>query len=483
MNNQYDENTIIQFIKKNREMTALLLLFTIIVAINTPRLFSNLFWGDECYTIISTWSYDNFINMGLGDRAANPPLYYTMIYCFSSLFGSSPFVYHLFSFIAEILILIVAITMIRKYFGFGTALIFMILCSFLDNSLGNMMEARSYEWCALFILMVFLFLYKILKEHKTTDYLLFTLFSLLAAYTHYYSLLVVSFFYLVLLIESFGSSSKKKWFLITLVLSVGAYLPWVLYVYNASIKAANGFWIADVPLISDCILYTMSSDFSIVLSGVLIVSTAFAIYYSFKGKEQRKTEGTWLVAGSLSYLGTMVVAILFSLLIRPLLIVRYVYPLSVIGWLLLSYSIMNVWNDNYKKKAPTVFVALLVLFIAIPGFADTAITENSMEKETNETLSALSCISSDDYMVTDNIHFNWTVFDYYLPEPHHYDYTIDPCNLPLLDPSLQYYLIISEKMNGSIETELTKQGYSYETMVENGRIDIYPLNAYKLIKL
>ena len=69
-----------------------------------------------------------------------------------------------------------------------------------------------YSLGAFFVLAAYLALHNILHSGKTSDWVIFSVASLCAAYTHYYALISVAFFYLALLslLPQDKSSFKKS---------------------------------------------------------------------------------------------------------------------------------------------------------------------------------------------------------------------------------------------------------------------------------
>lgn len=56
-----------------------------------------------------------------------------------------------------------------------------------------------------------------------------------------------------------------------------------------------------------------------------------------KSKKRRLTTfSLWVIAGVFSILGTIAVGEIVSIYIRPLLIMRYIYPVASVAWLLLG---------------------------------------------------------------------------------------------------------------------------------------------------
>ena len=138
----------------------LVLYALLFISINATRLFYNNFWGDESYTILlSRESYSDL--MYYTEYTDNhPPLHYLYVKFMCDLFGQDPFVYNLTSYIIYVLVIILSLTLVRKYFGIAAAAIVITLASILNTSLFYITEVRQYQLALLLIFAVFLLFYK-----------------------------------------------------------------------------------------------------------------------------------------------------------------------------------------------------------------------------------------------------------------------------------------------------------------------------------
>lgn len=174
----------------------------ILFALNFVRIFDNNFWADEAFT---TNLVANTVPVIIQKTAADvhPPLYYLIVKLGYTLAGNQGWMFHLISLFPCAIILIFSLTAIWNRFGKETAVILITLAALSKNAVRYNVEVRMYSWGALFVLLSFYCLYLILDEESTKHYILFTLSSLAAAYTHYYCLVSVAFFYVVLLVLCF----------------------------------------------------------------------------------------------------------------------------------------------------------------------------------------------------------------------------------------------------------------------------------------
>ena len=110
-----------------------------------------------------------------------------------------------------------------------------------------------YSLGAFFVLAAYLALHNILHSGKTSDWVIFSVASLCAAYTHYYALISVAFFYLALLSLLPQDKSSFKKILITYCVAVVVYLPWLLVLLPTFKRAAADWWSTFIPSPINCI--------------------------------------------------------------------------------------------------------------------------------------------------------------------------------------------------------------------------------------
>ena len=464
----FKKNTDFQI---NYQRLAVAAFSVLLIVLHFVRIFDNNFWGDEAYTI--RLSQMNFTEMLMETAAdVHPPLYYFIVQLFCKLFGYSGAVYHLASLVPYVIGVVVALTVIWKWFGMEASILFILLSSLLETAVTYNVEVRMYSWGALFLLLSFLALYRIFTRNQTKDYVCFVLFSLGTAYTHYYCLISVAFFYIVLI--GLALVKRKEYFkrtLIACLVTVAAYLPWLIALIQTLRRTMGDFWMLYIPYLKDCFGYMFSGSLQYVLFAVMLLAVAFSAWY------QRKDCGKvlWLAAGLCSIFGTIMVGNVVSRLFRPVMIVRYLYPVSIIAWVLLAVGI----SGCRRKRLYTGLLAAALLITSGPQFIRTVQAEKTQNVLLQETLEATSRIAgAGNVIVTDLEYIDWTVGDYYYPGSEQI-YMGDGV-LPALTEGKDYWLMLSGKLSEEMTAELQIQGYVSEILVEQGVIGTNPVVVYEL---
>lgn len=408
-----------------------------------------------------------------------------------TLFGKQGWSFHLVSLIPCAIIIAFTLTAIWKKFGKGTAIILITFQCLSANAIAYNVEVRMYSWGGLFILLSFYYFCCILENNRTRSYVLFVLFSLAAAYTHYYCLVSVAFLYLALLFLAFfkRNVTLKKVVLACAVTIIG-YLPWFFIMLNSMLARSDNYWITSIPTFRDSMKYLFSSQFLSYLfviglviavsceTGILEVQwdkgDGFSIALDFK--TMRHSNYTLiLAAGTLSVIGTIGFAIGISNLIRPFYILRYIYPVSVVAWLLLGIIISRLKG----RKLYSIVLTLYLLSRFLPAYQITYVSEKQANEMLTSTLQATAEIETESVILTNNSHISWSIAGYYYPSVETQLVTLS--DMPELDHDTRYWLIISGswELDETFE-QLADQGFTYEQIVDGGNLGTHTVYIYKL---
>ena len=479
----------------DKERVLLIILVLCLAIWNIPRLFHNVFWADECFSLLTAQGLDQYIDNTLNDAGAHPPLYNFMLWVFCNIFGYNPVTYQILSFIPWIIIVLLGVTVIKEKFGVVTSFSFILFCTFLDTSRVYITEVRSYEWDALLILLCYLFCYKIFCDHKPRDYYLFAIFSIISAYLHYYCIFAVFFFYMILLIEAIVHKKEMLRKILSLIIvSLICYLPWIVIAFQAIRDLTENFWQTSVPPFYDCMGWIFKFEFGndyvstivgIILFSIMVLCSVIVIRHNCDGKisiEKLSGIDWWLIAGLTSIIGTIVLATVVSYLIHPMLVHRYLYPVSIVAWLLFTYTVVKCleYRNELRKKVSIALICSL-LVVGAPSFYVSMLEENQNNEETEATLDELNFITAEDIIYTDIHHFAWTLIDFYFSGAGKQEISLD--DLPVVDKTKCNYLFISQKMNDQIEAQLSSQGLSYTIVTESAVIERHHFNVYLIAVL
>ena len=481
------------FIRKNGSRILTVLYTFALFFLNFIRIFDNNFWGDEAYTIrLAQMRLPIMFAETAGD--VHPPLYYILVKLTGGILGYRGTVFHFTSLIPYVIVLVLALTVLWNNFGKTTSLILVTLASLLPTAVQYNVEVRMYSWGALFVLLSYLFLWRILQQNSRNAYVGFVIFSLAAAYTHYYCLVSVAFFYVVLFLGSLiqRRDSLKKTVVCGLV-TVAGYLPWFFTLLKTLERTTDDFWMMWIPTLGECIAYFFSGSSPYILFAILIVGVIvffIGLIRSPKNDAVSETSGVlsiqlkgftltsdaiWIIAGLSSMFGTILTGIMISRLIRPLFIVRYLYPVSILAWLLLGFCLSKL-----KGRIVYTAVVLGLLFLTcIPQYRTVFLNDRAENESLQATLAAtVGEIEAGDVILTDLAQIDWTVSDYYYPDITHSLFSWD--SFPEPENETEYWLILDAVSAKDNVAKLNIQGYSLEEKVNNGILGTSAVSVYRL---
>ena len=191
-------------------------------------------WFDESYSVA-------IANKGFGQiwqitgNDVHPALYYWLLHIVNMIFGANIIAYRLLSALAIIILGILGYTHIRKDFGEKTGIIYSFLIMFLPVTLLYSSEIRMYSWAAVLVTLTGIYAYRIIrKESNIKNWILFGLFSLLSAYTHYFAMMAIGIINIMLFAYTIKNKKYIKEFLITGISQIVLFIPRIDSIFKAS---------------------------------------------------------------------------------------------------------------------------------------------------------------------------------------------------------------------------------------------------------
>ena len=222
-----------------------------------PNFHTNL-WFDESYSVaISKFSFQDIWNIGSND--VHPVLYYFILHIIGLFTNNSILSFRLLSVISIIILSIIGYTHIRKDFGDKVGIIFSFLVLFMPVVLVYSGEIRMYTFSMLLVTIMSIYGYRIYKSGVSNkNWIIFSIFSLASAYTHYYALatalvinLALFIYFLVMNIKQrnyeikyIKYSGNLKRSIISAIVQIILYIPWLGTLIALTLKSSSGgFWI------------------------------------------------------------------------------------------------------------------------------------------------------------------------------------------------------------------------------------------------
>ncbi len=342
--------------------------------------FHNAMWFDESYSVaISNHNFSDIWNIGGHD--VHPVLYYWILHIIRMIFGNNIMIYKLFSVLALSILGILGYTHIRKDFGENIGILFSFLVFFLPVNVIYAVQIRMYPLAMLLVTLTAIYAYRIYKNKENKNiknWILFGVFSLASAYTHYYALaaaVMINLVMLVFLIKNALANKKfthnLKAFIIVGIIQILAYIPWLIYLLLQAKQVSAGYWI-EIKFPGTFIeMFTFQftgnletaiyvPNYIAITYGILIC--AYVIYLFIKNKSSDKDKNrpgkfAILIYG-LVILGVSVASIIVG---RSILYARYLLCITGLFIFFLSY-ILGKYGNKY-------FIAIIcVLTLSISTY-------------------------------------------------------------------------------------------------------------------
>ncbi len=233
-------------------------------------------------------------------------------------------------------------------------------------------EVRPYIFAFLFATLSFTFFLKWIKISNRNNSILFSLFTLLLLYTHYYGLFVVaaqSILAIVFLFNKKGVDRKNllRSGLFSLMLIILGYLPWVSFLVSAI--NYRSFWISEPPkAFLQEYLYTYFGNYDLLNPLLLILLIVFIVRVFIQTDKEEvnntnpsTTENYFMII--LVWVSCVfLIPYVWSLLKNPMLQPRY----TIVGLpaiiLALAFSIQNL-------KRRVIQYTVCILFLILSGIS------------------------------------------------------------------------------------------------------------------
>ena len=285
----------------------------------------------------------------------NPPLYFLLVKGLSKLANDFA-ILKVFSIIPYAIVLILSTFKLRKDYGWLTAGLFALAIAVMSEFFITYSILRPYSWAMLFTLLSFIFFMDIITTANKTSFILFTLFSVLASYTHYYGLITAVVLYIILLIHMLTHNKDKiKYLAISMIAGIVLYAPWIPTLLKL-LQSMNPLGdLTTDSIIQSFAHFAYSGDTLFSMITLIILAIVLLIYLKEKDEER-----TLVLYGIAAYFATVLVIILISISIKPIMVTKGLVVASAILWLAISIMIGKMQNKRMLLISLSFIVLLLI---------------------------------------------------------------------------------------------------------------------------
>ncbi len=317
--------------------------------------FSGDIWGDEAWTMV--FIAPSYVeSVGLIAADVHPPLYYLIVKgavdVVHALCPGVPAVYvvRMCSVIPVLSLAVIGVTYIRNRYGRLPGTLFAVLVACMAPMIDMSIEMRMYSWALFFVTLTYLFAERLSPKGNMWLWCGFVLFSLGAAYTHYFAIVAVLPAYLYVLVVM----RSRIWvlFLVCLIV-VACYFPWLLVFINQATRVGAGYWISPVGM------QELMRVFGILLPDGFCVAMLLLLLCLALLEDQQKEQKYKGIVCMLVPVFVVLVGWVASLAFRPVFVARYLFPAVGVMW----YGAV-ILLSRYQNRNIVVMFSLCTMFAA-----------------------------------------------------------------------------------------------------------------------
>lgn len=448
---EYRDSGVGKFVRKVLFPCGIYLIAAVVVLLNISLMFDNVLWGDECFSANTAQKDVDGILQVMYFWDNHPPLHYYWLKLFGELFGHTGPVYHLASLTPFLIGIVLALVFLRRHFGNIPAAFFIIITGVASSCLQYNLEIRMYSLAFLGVVCCYYCAYRVLSGGRLAWFGM-VFWALVGAYSHYYAMMTVGILIFITGVAAAVRYGGKTWIkgLIALLAFIAGYAPWLGYLFHATNNVSNNWWVSEIMGLGDCLqMLLCGPEFRKIVLCLLIVFIAvlFLTESSFFRIAKDKKDCTQLsihkpslknwsdeaygaAVGILTVAGTLIAAYMLCLIVGPVLIQRYLYPVSAVTILLLVISgsgcmaLVKKWGGKFRKgwpekltKAVLAAVLAVLLVIGLNNYRTYSSQVRAEKAVTEQALSLIGEVPEDMVLVSNNVkHLAWTVLYYYYPD-------------------------------------------------------------------
>lgn len=335
----------------------------------------------------------------------HPPLYYLILKAFTFLLSSLNIHYDLLyvtkviSAIPYVIILLISYFKIKKDYGWLAAGLIPFALVVMSEYLMYFITGRMYSWGLLFLFISFIYYKDLLNTPNLKSWAIFTLFSVLGAYTHYFVAIPSFILYLILLVKCLKDTSELKMWFASVIVAVIAYVPWIFTLLHQVGGVSEGYWIKPIDFHSmlEFFSYYATNLNNIIIILFAIITLVFFCFVLFKNYDELNGDNLYVLSGILAFFGTIFIGVAVSLAMQPILIARYLMPAGALLW----FSIAVITSKIKNRKTFAICLALIML-LACAGIYNVVDSTQDTYKSSLKDKQLINSIDDDGNMVIFN---------------------------------------------------------------------------------
>lgn len=403
-----------------------------LATLNLTNIFDRVVWGDEGWSArMGSLSYSGIWFM-VKTYDTHPPFYYLWLHTFEVILGQKGWVMHLASFVPFLAVMVFTAIVLRKVMGNLPTALMMTIIALSAHSVEYNVEIRMYSLAAAALIFALYSCYKVF-EGKRLMWIAAVVFSLVGAYSHYYAMmscgLMLAFAALMMFIRKglkdglIGCGAVAAYII--------GYIPWMPYLFGQTGSVSDNWWNDELMSVTDALRYIGGGPgYWLIVLGTLAVSLVLVVVIMAVKHVKIKSASPEIYAvalACLTILSTLAAAYVMCVIVAPILVDRYLYPLITlaafalamtaavaIGYLVKAQKTKR--NVLVKELYTALLLAVLVMlayrgYLNLRSFSNVSRVES---QQTEKTLATIGEAGDDIYFVSNGVkHIGWTVLPYY----------------------------------------------------------------------
>ena len=255
-----------------------------------------------------------------------------------------------------------------------------------------------YTWAMLFVAIMAIYAYRIFKGKSTIkNWIIFGIFSLASAYTHYYGLMTAGVINILLFIWILKNAIKEKKFtknlkifIVQAIIQIILYLPWVLSLLLQVSQVSKGFWVGvkfpDTLIELFTFQFTGNLLSSIHISNWIagiygLIICIYIIYIICKNKKSEnkislKPARYAIITYFLVILGAIAVSIIIW---RPIIYARYLLVITGLLIFAITYTMSKIGNKKLN-------ICIIILSVIISTYLNINLSQINYDKTNQEPI-------------------------------------------------------------------------------------------------
>lgn len=300
------------------------------------------------------------------EQGNNPPLHFLLLHVWIKLYGISAFAVRSLSVLVSLVSLIYLYKFGRKFWSkeFAALLVGLFIFSRFNHLVA--MEARMYGLFTLFFILILYDFYRLILEDKSV-YIRLGIWNALLLYSHYLGGVIV-LMEIILFMAYYKKWTRSKIIhaFITMAIGLVLYLPALTLFLNRAVDyKKNGGWVEKTEWRD--LWVNFIKFFNNELTFFCVIGLLIVLYFTRKKNSKHATQSPNYYF-SIWFFGTYFLLFFVSIIVQPLLIIRYTQFLSIPLYLMIIGVIANLPQEKNVRFLP--FLILLPFIFSMKLIPD-----------------------------------------------------------------------------------------------------------------